>query len=445
MSTRPSFTIRLAPVLAFVLLAGLMLPPSAAAQAGREPEKSRDERAQEEKKKKPDDEVGFRWKGYPSLQLGKGTHIDFRARMQFDVRQFDTRSDDVEASESDFARRRIAVEGEIRNVVGFQVEAELDGESRWRDVYANYQQFHSVQVQGGQFKLPFSMDENTSPTNLDFVYRSLAARLLAPGRDRGVMVHGRLLDRIVRYELGFFDRDGRNARTRNPERVTGARTLAGRLVAQPLRSSKSIASDFQAGLAFTSSDVEMGTRSLRGLTTFEEPLFDPDLWVQGRRQRAGFELRWRPGPFSLKSEYIRVTTERRGQSVEDTDLSPLVATGWYVSGTWAITGESKTAGLNKPRRPFMRGGLGAFEAAVRLEQLTFGSAATDGTPSFSTRADVVESAGDRVITLGGNWYLNQWVKIQLNAVREEITRPRRGQPASTRAVWSYVTRFQLTM
>ena len=68
---------------------------------------------------------------------------------------------------------------------------ELEGENAWRDVYANYQQFDFVQVQGGKFKLPFSLDENTSPTNLDFVYRSLAARVLAPGRDRGVMVHGR--------------------------------------------------------------------------------------------------------------------------------------------------------------------------------------------------------------------------------------------------------------
>jgi phosphate-selective porin OprO/OprP len=433
------------------VVAGLTFPPCAAAQSQRDPEKSRDERAQEEKNKKQDDAIGFRWKGYPSLQLGKGTHLDFRARVQFDVRQFDSAPSLAEAtagndsSESDFARRRIAVEGEIRNVVGFQVETELEGDNRWRDVYANYQQFNAVQLQGGQFKLPFSMDENTGPTNLDFVYRSLAARVLAPGRDRGVMVHGRLLDRIVRYEAGLFDHDGRNARTRNPDRVAGGRTLAGRLVAQPFRSSKSIASDLQAGVAFTSSEVELGTRSLRGLTTFEEPLFDPDLWVEGGRKRAGFELRWRPGPFSLKSEYIRVTTERRGQSVEDTDLSPLVATGWYVSGTWAITGEDKADGLNKPRRRFMRGGLGAFEAAVRLERLTFGSAATEGAPSFSTRADVVEMASDRVLTLGGNWYLNQWVKVQLNAVREEVTRPRRGQPASTQAVWSYVTRFQFTM
>ena len=430
---------------ASILLAGLMLAPGVLAQTESNPEPSREQRESEKQKKKKDDEVGFRWKGYPSLQLGKGTHIDFRARVQFDVRQFDSPVGETDSSESDFARRRIAVEGEIRNVVSFEVDGEFEGENRWRDVYANYQQFGYVQVQGGQFKLPFSMDENTSPTNLDFVYRSLAARALAPGRDRGVMVHGRLLDRIVRYELGLFDQDGRNARTRNPERVSGGRTLAARVSAQPFRSSKSIMADLQAGVAFTSSDVATGLRSLRGLTTFEETFFDPDLWVEGHRQRTGFELRWRPGPFSFKSEYIRVTTERRGQSVEDTDLSPLYANGWYVSGTWAITGEKKAAGLNKPRRPFLRGGLGAFEAAVRFERLTFGSLGTDGPASFSVRADVLETASDRVTTIGGSWYLNQWVKIQLNAVREEVTSPRRGQPLSSHARWLYVTRFQFTM
>ena len=431
-------------ITALVLLAGLMLPPCVVAQTEHKAAASRERREQDKEKKKKDDDAGFHWKGYPSFQFGKGTHVDVRARIQFDVRHFD-RSGQTDSSQSDFARRRIAAEGEIRNVVAFEVDAELEGENRWRDVYANYRQFGQVQVQGGQFKLPFSLDENTSPTNLDFVYRSLAARALAPGRDRGVMVHGRVLDRIVRYELGIFDQDGRNARTRNPERVSGGRTLAGRVVAQPFRNSKSIAADLQAGLAFTSSEVEPGLHSLRGLTTFEEELFDPDLWVQGGRQRTGFELRWRPGPFSFKSEYIRVTTERRGQSVEDTDLSPLFATGWYVSGTWAITGEKKADGLNRPRRPFLRGGFGAFEAAVRYERLTFGSLGTDGIASFSARADVLETATDYATTIGGNWHLNQWVKIQLNAVREAVTTPRRGEPSSSRSRWYYVTRFQFTM
>ena len=427
---------------AWILSAGLTLPPSAAAQTPSEQEPAR---GQEEKKKKPEDDSVFRWKGYPSWHFGKGTHVDVRARVQLDVQQFDLAVDRTDAPESDLARRRVAFEGQIRGVLAFEVDAELESDNPWRDVYANYEQFDAVQIQGGQFKLPFSMDANTGPTNLDFAYRSLAARVLAPGRDRGVMVHGLLVDRIVRYEVGLFDRDGRNARTKNPDRVSGDRTLAGRLIVQPFRSSKSAAADLQAGVAFTSSEVPPGVRSLQGVTTFEETFFDRDLWVAGSRRRTGFEVRWRPGPFSVKSEYIRVATDRRGQSVEDADLSPLLATGWYVSGTWAITGERKASGLSKPRRPLLRGGFGAFEATVRLENLLFTSTATDGVPSFSDRADVIEPASDRAMTIGGNWYLNQWVKIQFNAIREALTIPRRGEPTSSRSSWSYVTRFQFTM
>ena len=468
MDNRPSIALAMLRVAAgaCVLLVGLILPSGAAAQSTpastgtrtpategdpaapksreQDPQQA-DAKQKEEAEKKPDDKVGFRWKGYPSLHLGKGTHVDLRARVQLDARGADSPGNDSDEPETDFARRRIAVEGEIRGLVAFEIDRELEGENPWRDVYANYQQFDFVQVQGGKFKLPFSLDENTSPTNLDFVYRSLAARVLAPGRDRGVMVHGRVLDRIVRYELGVFDHDGRNARSRNLERVYGEQALAGRVVVQPFRSSKSIARDLQFGAAFTSSDLPEGTRSLRGVNTFEETFFDPDLWVLGRRERAGFELRWRPGPFSLKSEYIRVTTERRGQSVEDTDLSPLLATGWYVSGTWAITGESKADGLNKPRRPFMRGGLGAFEVGARIEDLAFTSAASDGVPSLSVRADLVEASSDRVTTLGANWYLNQWLKIQLNAIREALANPERRSLSGREPSWSFVTRFQFTM
>jgi hypothetical protein len=55
-------------------------------------------------------------------------------------------------------------------------ETELNDNERWGDVYLDYRQFDAVRVQGGKFKLPFSLDENTSAANLDFVYRSMVRR-----------------------------------------------------------------------------------------------------------------------------------------------------------------------------------------------------------------------------------------------------------------------------
>ena len=387
----------------------------------------------------------FTWKDHPSIEIGRRTHIDFRARVQSEARGAETAHEDADDSSPDVARRRIGVAGDIEHLVEFQIERELGDDDPWRDVYANYHQFEAVQVQAGKFKLPFSLDENTSVANLDFVYRSLTANQLAPGRDRGVMVHGRLFQRVLRYEIGAFDHDGRNGRTRNAARVFGEQTVVGRLTVQPFRSLKSEASDLQVGVALTTSDVPLGFSSLRGQTFFQETFFEPDYWVQGQRRRTGVEVRWRPGPFSVKSEYVRVTTERRGQGVDDTDLSPLVATGWYVSGTWAITGENKADGLSEPRRSFLQGGYGAIELACRVERLTFGSAASGDAPSNSMRADVIVGNANRAMTVGVNWYLNRWGKLQFNAIRESLTNPSQGPRPLQSGFWSRVIRFQLSI
>ena len=137
----------------------------------------------------------------------------------------------------DIARRRVGIEGRAGHV-DYQVEYEF-GVHEWRDVYLDYRQFKPVQVRAGIFKLPFGLEENTSATNLDFIYRARISSRLAPGRDRGVSVHGRVLKNVVSYEAGVFGNDGDNARPSNSARVFGKRTLAARVLTHPFRGSKS--------------------------------------------------------------------------------------------------------------------------------------------------------------------------------------------------------------
>ncbi|MBI1874376.1 MAG: hypothetical protein HYZ58_00870 [Acidobacteria bacterium] len=379
------------------------------------------------------------------MRLGDWLRVDLRARFQGDVRRSEVPTGEPESRSVDIARRRVGIDGRFRGLLDFQVERELHDDNPWRDVYVDYRQFEGVQVRVGKFKLPFSLDENASATDLDFVYRSRVASVLAPGRDRGVMVHGRLLSRTIEYEVGVFDRDGDNARSKSGKRVFGGRTTVGRVRARPFRSSKSAIADVEVGAAFTSSDVPEGFPDLRGRTALDASFFPSNLWVSGPRRRAGLEARWRPGPFSVQSEYIRVTDERHGQSVEDTDLSAFLTEGWYASATWAVTGESKSRGLDVPRRPVQRGGFGAIELAARLEKLSFGSEGRAGLPSTSPRADFVLGNSDRAVTIGVNWYLNRWVKIQGNVIREQIGDPTRGPLPDRASFWSRVVRFQLTI
>ena len=384
----------------------------------------------------------FRWTDHPALWHGRNTTMAFTARFQGDAY---TPNAAAGGSGFNLARRRIGTEGRIAGLIDFELDYELGDDRPWRDAYLEYRQIDRARVRAGQFKLPFSLDENTGAANLDFVHRSRAASQLAPGRDPGVLVSGRVLRTLVRYEAGVFGRDGANARTRNEERVHGGTTVAGRVTVQPFRGTRPALQDLQVGIAVTGSEVPEGLPALRGRTALDDTFFRPDVWVQGHRRRTGVELRWRPGPASLKAEYMRVTTERLGQSVENTDLPPLVGTGWYISGTWLVTGEAKRDGLVSPRRPLFRG-IGAVELALRVEGLTFGSrASTIHQPSTSPRAENILGNSLRGTTLGLNWFPFRTLKIQANLIRESLARPDLGPVPSQPAYWSRVLRFQLAI
>ena len=115
------------------------------------------------------------------------------------------------------------------------------------------------------------------------------------------------------------------------------------MTVEPLRNKKDAIGDLSIGVAFTRSDVPEGISGLRGQTVLEQTFFSAST-TSSTARAAGRASRCSsgPGPASIKAEWMRVETERRGESVEDTDLSPIVGEGWYVSGTYAVTGEKKS-------------------------------------------------------------------------------------------------------
>jgi len=200
------------------------------------------------------------------------------------------------------------------------------------------------------------------------------------------------------------------------------------------------------GAAFTTSDVPEGIAGLRGQTVLSQNFFSSsDFLVNGTRRRTGIEFEALPGPASVKAEWMRVETQRRGESVEDTDLSPLVGQGWYVSGTYVLTGERKADGLDIPRRPLPRGGPGAIELAVRLERLAFGTVGENPDAATSPRAEVVRGNADRALTFGVNWHPSRWVKLQTNVVYETLADASAGPLPAKGSFWSQVFRLQLAL
>ena len=440
------------------LLLALVAQTSAAssAQSGapspppqEEPAQGKSKKKAKKKKAKADETTypSFRLGDHPSIYFAKGTHVEFRAHVHEDVERSEaSTATGGDNATIDIAKRGVGIAGEIANAVDYQVEYALTGTDKWRDVYADVKKFDAVRVQAGHFKLPFSLDENISARNREFIFRSLAATHLAPGRDSGLMVHGRLLHRLIGYEAGVFDHDGRNARTHNPEKVYGGQTTAARVTVQPIHNTKNTLGDLSVGVAMTRSTVPEGIAGLRGQTVLEQTFFSSSKYiVNGTRRRLGFEMQLRQGPASVKSEWMRVETERRGESVEDSDLSPLIGQGWYVSGSVALTGERKADGVDKPRKPFLQGGVGSIEVAARVESLEFKSGASGEPGSTSPRADVILGNRDQAVTFGVSWHLNRWLRVQANLIRETLDDPSQGPLPGSASFTSKVVRFTFAL
>ena len=120
---------------------GAATPPRPQTQQA-DPTDTTKKKDKDQEPKKPKTEYPFvDFKDHPSLHLGKGSHIDFRARIQEDVTRSDAVTTDAGEFESvDIGKRAIGVSGEIANAVEFQIERTLTGSTadRWRDVYAEF-------------------------------------------------------------------------------------------------------------------------------------------------------------------------------------------------------------------------------------------------------------------------------------------------------------------
>jgi phosphate-selective porin OprO/OprP len=398
------------------------------------------------------------WKQHPSVRYGSVFRLDAQAKFQEDARASYDGAPQLPPWE--LHRNRVGISGHLFKKIEYEVERELTEKeltekdvllgltpsSHWKDVNVNLTYVKNAQIQIGKFKVPFGLDQLTGVTRNDFVYRSLGANYLAPARDIGGMVHGRFFKHGLNYWAGVFAHDGDNARSKKIQ--GGDETFAARVTGTPFRpmTASSIGA-LEIGSAFTISkltDDSFRPNGLRGRTIMTQDYFAEPVYVKGHRRRWEADADWTQGPFGARAEYTWVSDDRNGQGLGDENLPDARARSWYVTGSWVLTGEPKKRPL-KPENDFLQGGFGAIELVARIERLWYDSVGPGGLAFRNPRTETILPTGDRAFTIGANWTLNRFAKLQVNLIREHLEDTDRNPVPNGGPIWSRILRLQFVL
>ncbi len=384
---------------------------------------------------------GFKFKSADGNFEG---HIGGRALVHFrDI--VDRHEDSNRTSTDQFFVRQARLEATMTFWKDWEVKVQADfptGASSTsgtlQDGFILWKRLPELNVRIGQFKEPFSQEESTPTRFIDFCERSVVNRL-APARDIGIMVQGKLFDNMFEYELGAFNGAGRAVNDVNDEKE-----LCARLRVNPFVSSEdgSLFKGLRIGVSFSVQDVDSAGIDALDLTTTELAVKFLDATaglIDGHRQRIGVELSWVHQSLSVRAEWAQRSDEvLLGASDVDIDVN-----GWYFAATWIITGEKKALENRlTPANPFdlSKGDWGAFELAVRVASLDGGDIIDELLASSTLNAEKVTT-----ITVGINWWPTKNVRISPNFILEnysdDVTFT--GPVEQEDSVTGFIVRFQM--
>jgi phosphate-selective porin OprO/OprP len=440
------------------LIASLLMPAMLFAQnPGEEEDTSGDDPIQSSGRLL---ELSFR--NRPSLRIGEIGQIDFKTKWNFDFRGFDPPIvnlpgivNALPATPDTFllTKARFGLKGKVTKYFEYEVERDMRatfGKANeyhpWKDNYGDLRVHRLLQVKVGKFKMPFGLEEVGPEDRLDYALKSRVTDTLAPGRERGVMLHASFLkSHRLEYQIGVFRYDGESTGIHGVP--TSGRTYAARLTGQPLRSVSQLPRSIRhlyLGVAATRGRMFDGLNGVNG-QTFSGFTYLDHVYVHGNRMRSGTEVAWAEGPVSIKGEYMHMSEERKQQGIRGEDLPNKISRGWYVTGAWTALGEMKSRG-SVPKNSFLTGhGFGAVELSARFDVLTFFSAPGPGLPSRSPRAPTILPNSQRTWTFGPTWYLNRFVKIQINGQRERLTDIERKAVLGRNVFRAGIIRLQIAM
>ena len=105
----------------------------------------------------------------------------------------------------------MGLSGDLGSNFDYKVQLAFTGTPKVQDAYGRLKFSDAFNVQFGQFKLPFSLENAISPTALETFDNSLPISTFCGGRDIGVALYGSFGDeKVAEYSVGVFNGSGTN-------------------------------------------------------------------------------------------------------------------------------------------------------------------------------------------------------------------------------------------
>ncbi len=396
---------------------------------------------------------GIRWES-----ADKKNSIGLNGRMQLDYRNF-SGDDNLIANTFDIRRAYLTVGGKFWEYYTFDLSADFAGlvgsnsstttttctadpctganvrsttttdlrqQSHLDVAWFNVGWWQSAQFRFGQFKMPFSLEEQTSSRFIDFQERSVM-NAYVPGKERGAMVHGTPLAGLF-YGVAVSTGQGKN--NNENDRITDGTDYIGRVgvnIAELVGQKNAV---YHVAAAYSDgtlpvSAVPNGRTEGRGLAFFSAAAFTG---ANVDRTRTGLEGAVAIGPVKFQAEYTRANYS--GISAGGVDFDRDID-AWYAGVTWAITGEPYAAnyrngafGRIRPNNNFSPkgSGWGAWELGLRYSNFDgsdFVNTNAAGTGVLSTGLTNEATA----YTVGLKWLPTPNTRFLLNYIQTDFDTP----------------------
>lgn len=313
-------------------------------------------------------------------------------------------------NQAEVRRARLYMSGTLWRAWQFKTQFDFAGDKvSAKDVYLKYTGFKPATITVGHFKEPFSLEGSTSSRYVTFMERSLID-IFSPVHSLGL---GLNTNGSNWSAAGGLFADGVD--DNEPTGIDESYALTGRFTYAPILAETNV---LHFGASASHRELSEGNNSLKLGARPEAHTADQKLVSTGTLNnvdsinRYNLEAAWVQGPLSIQGQYMKFDVSR------NTGLSDLSFDGYYVEGSWFLTGESRVYnhkkgvfGYPKVKSIAGMGGIGAWQLALRFSSLDL----TDG---------AVIGGEEQNLTAGLNWYATPNMRFTANYTKVlDVDRP----------------------